>query len=70
MLKGVHFSCLGVHFGGANQEKKMLENGGISTKKVPLKYKNMCFYTLYVQQYLIYDRYNALIYSILFALLL
>ena len=51
VLKGVHFLCLGVHFGGANQEKKIPVNRGISTEKMPLKRKNSSFRTLYAVSY-------------------
>lgn len=58
VLKGVHFLCLGVHFGGANQEKKTPVNRGISIRKMPLKRKKSSFHTLYVQVVLILDKYK------------
>ena len=70
VLKGVHFLCLGVHFGGANQEKKIPVNRGISTEKMPLKRKNSSFRTLYVQVFLISNKYKWLIISVLFVILM
>lgn len=61
-------------FGGAlwgcKSRKKIPVNRGISTEKMPLKRKNSSFRTLYVQVFLISNKYKWLIISILFVILM
>lgn len=61
-------------FGGAlwgcKSRKKTPVNRGISIKKMPLKRKNSSFHTLYVQVFLILNKYKQLIISVLFVVLI